>query len=74
VPLIVTPFDCDQHSPVIGSGIAPPGHGAATAGEAVIVGDTSAAPKTAAARRREAVNRIVMWFSAFQSGAVRREA
>jgi hypothetical protein len=74
VPLIVTPFDCDQHSPVIGSGIAPPGHGAATAGEAVIVADTSPAPRTATDSRREALNRIVMWFSVLEVWAVRREA
>jgi hypothetical protein len=47
----------------MGSAHWPPGHGFASAGAAVIIGVAIIpAPRTAAARRREAVNRIFMNF------------
>ena len=69
VPVIpMLPWDCDQHTPVTGSEIAPPGQGAAEAGEALIIGADSSAPaQAAAASRREAVNRIVIMFSVGKS-------
>jgi hypothetical protein len=62
------PWDCDQHTPVIGSAIAPPGQGAAEAGEALIIGaDSSAPPQTAANSSRRAVERNLMMFSVRES-------
>jgi hypothetical protein len=53
----------DQQMPVMGSAHWPPGHGLASAGDAVIIGVAIIpAPRTAAARRREAVDRIFMNF------------
>jgi hypothetical protein len=62
------PWDCDQHTPVTGSVIVPPGQGAADAGEALIIGaDSSAPPQTAASSSRGAVERNLMVFSVRES-------